>query len=104
MTHTATKVSIITEKLIETGVEKICLDEGATGYTVFDGSGMGSHGLRSRDRPAVVSAFALIKIEVIVADASVAERIAEKVASTYFKDYSGIVYLDRVEVLRREKF
>jgi len=34
----------------------------------------------------------------------VADAIAEQVASTYFRNYSGIVYLEEVEILRREKF
>lgn len=104
MTHQATKISIVTEKLIEAGVEKICLDAGATGYTVFEGSGKGSHGVRTRDRPSVVGAFALVKIEVIVADRATADQIAEKIASTYFQSYPGIVYLETVEILRRDKF
>jgi hypothetical protein len=34
----------------------------------------------------------------------VAEAIAEQVAESYFANYAGIVYIDDVEVLRREKF
>jgi nitrogen regulatory protein PII len=104
MTHIATKVSIVTEKLIEKDIEKVVEQNGAKGYTVFEGSGKGSHGLKSLDRPSVVGAFALVKIEVIVADRAVADAIAEQVATTYFTNYSGIVYLEEVEILRREKF
>lgn len=102
--HNATKIVIVTEKLIEAQVERIVIDAGATGYTVLDGSGKGSHGVRTRDRPSVVADFALVRIEVIVADRAIAEEIAEAVSEKFFTNYSGIVYLDQVEVLRREKF
>jgi len=104
MTHKAMKVSIVTEKRNEKEIERIVEEAGATGYTVFEGSGKGSHGVKSRERPSVVAAFSLVKIEVIVADRETAETIAERVAATYFDDYAGIVYLDDVEILRREKF
>ncbi|MEM1126741.1 MAG: P-II family nitrogen regulator [Bacteroidota bacterium] len=104
MTHHATKISIITEKLNEQQIEQMVVEAGAKGYTVFEGSGRGSHSLKTRSRPSVVDAFSLIKIEVIVADREKADAIVEKIASTYFKDYSGIVYMETVEILRLEKF
>ena len=61
----------------------------------------GEHGL---GRLSLVNAFSLVKIEVIVSSRDVAEAIAERVADLYFQDYSGIVYIDDVEILRREKF
>jgi len=102
MTHRAKKVSIVTEKLNEREIEEIVEAAGATGYTVFEGSGKGSHGVKGRHH--LVNDFALVKIEVIVGTLEVAEAIAEQVAERYFDDYAGIVYIDDVEVLRREKF
>ena len=104
MTYKAKRVSIVTEKLNERDIERIVEEAGATGYTVFEGSGKGSHGVKTRDRPSMVEGFSLVKIEVVVADRETAEAIAERVAATCFKHYSGIVYIDEVEVLRREKF
>jgi len=104
MTYEAMKVSIVTEKLNEREIEEIVEAAGATGYTVFEGSGKGSHGVKTRDRPSLVGDFSLVKIEVIVGDRETAEAIAEQVAETYFRHYAGIVYIDAVEVLRREKF
>jgi len=104
MTYQAKRISIVTEKLNEREIERIVEEAGATGYTVFEGSGKGSHGVKTRDRPSVVGAFSLVKIEVIVADRATAETIAERVADTYFEHYSGIVYIDDVEILRQEKF
>lgn len=102
--HKAAKVVIVTEKLIEEKIEKIIIDAGATGYTVLNGSGKGAHGVRTRDRPSVIADFALVRIEVIVGERAIAERIAEEVSEGFFQNYSGIIYLDEVEVLRREKF
>lgn len=104
MTHKATKIVIITEKLIQDGVAKIIQDAGASGYTVVAAGGKGSRGVRSSGRPAVVDAFANVKIEVITSSREMADRIADEVAATYFENYSGITYLEEVEVLRPHKF
>ncbi len=102
MTYMAKKVSIVVEKLNEREIERIVEAAGAKGYTVFEGSGKGSHGVKNR--PSLVNAFSLVKIEVIVGSLEMAEAIAEQVADTYFEHYAGIVYIDDVAVLRREKF
>ena len=104
MTYKATKITIVSEKLIQSGITRIVEDAGAAGYTVIEGGGKGQHGLRSTDRPKVVGAFGIVKIEVVVADRGVADAIADKVAASYFENYSGIVYLEEVEVLRPKKF
>lgn len=104
MTEKATKVTIISEKLIQADIVRIIEDAGASGYSVFEGGGKGQHGLRPTARPKVVNDFGIVKIEAVVADRSVADTIAEKVAATYFDNYSGIVYLEEVEILRPKKF
>jgi nitrogen regulatory protein PII len=104
MTHEAKKVVIITEKLILEGVLKIVEAEGATGYTVHRTGGKGSRNVRTQDRPRVVDEFTNVQVDVIVSDPSVALRIAEAVAATYFENYSGITYIQDVEVLRPNKF
>jgi nitrogen regulatory protein PII len=104
MTHKAKKVVIITEKLILHNVTKILEDAGATGYTVTSAGGKGSRNVRSDDRTKVVDAFSNVKIETILGDAQAAERIAEQVADTYFTNYSGVTYLQDVEILRPHKF
>lgn len=104
MTHRAKKIVIITEKLILEGVLKIVERAGATGYTVFSAGGKGSRGVRSEDRPRVVDAFANVQVDVITGSDEVAHRIAEEVATTYFENYSGITYLEDVEILRPQKF
>jgi len=104
MTHKARKIVIITEKLIVEGVTRIIEESGATGYTIVAAGGKGSRGVRSMDRTAVVDAFANVKIEVITASDELANSIADKVAAKYFSNYSGITYLEDVEVLRPQKF
>ncbi|MCR9122849.1 MAG: hypothetical protein NXH91_11300 [Phyllobacteriaceae bacterium] len=104
MTHKATKIVIITEKLIVDGVTKIIEEAGASGYTMVQAGGKGSRGVRSSGRPAVVDAFANVKIEVITATREMAEQIADNVAARYFDNYSGITYLEEVEILRPHKF
>ncbi len=104
MTHKATKIVIITEKIIFDGVTQIIEDAGASGYTVVAAGGKGSRGIRSSDRPAVVDAFSNMKIEVITASREMADRIADEVAARYFDNYSGITYLEEVEILRPRKF
>ena len=104
MAHKAKKVVIITEKLILGNVLKIIEDAGATGYTVIAAGGKGSRGVRSEDRPKVVDAFSNVQIDVIVGSDATANRIAEEVANRYFENYSGITYLEDVEILRPHKF
>ena len=104
MTYKARKVVIITEKLILGGVARIIENSGATGYTVTATGGKGSRNIRSADRARVVDAFANVKIDVITGSEEVATRIVDEVAAKYFSDYSGIVYLEDVEILRPHKF
>lgn len=103
MTHKARRVVLVTEKLILDGVVRIIEANGATGYTVVDAGGKGSRNVRSVDHVSVVDAFTNVRIEVVTTPET-AERIAEEVAATYFENYSGIVTLEDVEVLRLWKF
>ncbi len=103
--HRAQKVVIITEKIISKGICQIIEICGATGYTIVDAGGKGSRNIRSTsDRASVVSDFANVKIEVIVKDRTMAEAIMDRVAGKYFQNYSGITYLEDVEILRPAKF
>ncbi len=103
--YKATKVVIITEKLIFEGVARIIEEAGASGYTMVTAGGKGSRGMRSTTgRASVVDAFTNVKIEVITASKEMAEAIADTVAETYFDNYSGVTYLEEVEILRPHKF
>ncbi|ASP39271.1 hypothetical protein CHH28_11550 [Bacterioplanes sanyensis] len=103
--HPAEKVVVITEKLIVKGVVEIIEAAGAKGYTIIAAGGKGSHAFRATsERAAVVDDFSDVKIEVVVNDKSMAEAIMTKITETYFTDYSGITYIEYIEVLRPSKF
>lgn len=102
--HKAMKVVIITEKIILEKVARVIESTGAKGYTVVAAGGKGSRGVRSTNRAAVVDEFSNVKIEVITSSRDAANRIADEVAERFFGDYSGITYLEEVEILRPHKF
>ena len=105
MLHKAVKIVIITEKLISHSVCEVIEEKGATGYTIVAAGGKGSRGKRSTpERSAVIDDFANVKIEVIVKDKPVAEDITDALLRDFFNNYSGITYIEEVEILRPEKF
>ncbi|MEM9816629.1 MAG: hypothetical protein AAF827_09555, partial [Cyanobacteria bacterium P01_D01_bin.6] len=53
MTQRASKLVIVTEKLLLKQIAKIIDEAGATGYTVVDAGGKGSRNVRSSGRPTV---------------------------------------------------
>ncbi|MEL6317414.1 MAG: P-II family nitrogen regulator [Pseudomonadota bacterium] len=103
--YAATKIVIITERSILEGVAALIERHGATGYTYTAAGGKGSGERRTIDRsPQVAGILENIKIEAIVANHEVAERITEAVVATYFGNYSGITYIEPVQILRPGKF
>jgi nitrogen regulatory protein PII len=104
MTQTANRLVIITERLLEKKVTAIIEAAGASGYTVVAADGKGSRNVRSTGQPMVSHGAANIRIEVITSDPELGRRIADQVAEKYFDDYSGIVFMDQVEILRAHKF
>ena len=103
--HRAEKVIIITEKIIAGGVCDILEECGATGYTIVAAGGKGERGVRSTsERASVIEEFTNVRIEVIVNEKSLAETIMNRVYETYFENYSGITYVEDVEILRPRKF
>lgn len=104
MQYQAKKIVIITEKIISDDVTQFIEDLGASGYTLKLAGGKGSRGVRSNDRGALNDANSNIQIETIIIDADLAQDIAEKVADTFLVNYSGIVFLEDVTILRPQKF
>lgn len=103
--HIATKIVIITERTILDAVADLLEAHGATGYTFVAAGGKGSRGKRRIDRaPQITGILENVKIEAIVPDHETAERITEAVVEAYFDNYSGITYLEPVEILRPGKF
>lgn len=105
MTKQASKLVIVTEKLLLNKIARIIDEAGATGYTVVDAGGKGSRNVRSSGRPTVSDSFSNVKFEILTPNRDMAVRISDEVAARFFDDYSGIAYLcDVMEVLHAHKF
>lgn len=104
MAKPASKLVIVTEKLLLKKIGKIIDAAGATGYTVLDAGGKGSRNVRSSGQPTVSGTYANIKIEILTENREMAEDIANKIALEYFDDYSGIAYICDAEVLSAHRF
>lgn len=100
-------MSLITRKLLtivtEAAIEETLLREletlGARGYTITDARGKGHRGRRD----ASWGPNANIRIEVLCDD-STAIAISSALRERYYDNYSMILYLGDVDVLRPEKF
>ena len=104
MTQQASKLVIVTEKLLLKKIVKIIDEAGATGYTVVAAGGKGSRNERTSGQPTVSDTYSNIKIEVLTANRDMALKISDEVAAQFFDDYSGIAYLCDAEVLHAHKF
>ena len=104
MTQKASKLVIVTEKLLLKKISKIIDELGATGYTVVDAGGKGSRNVRSSGRPTVSDTQSNIKFEVLTRDRDIALKISDEVAAQFFDNYSGIAYICDAEVLHAHKF
>ena len=104
MTQQASKLVIVTEKVLLKKIAKIIDKAGATGYTVVDAGGQGSRNVRSSGQPTVSDNFSNIKIEVLTRSRDMALKISDEVAAQFFDNYSGIAYICNAEVLHAHKF
>lgn len=103
MVQQASKLVIVTEKLLLKPITKIIEKAGATGYTVVAAGGKGSRNVRSSGQPNVSDIYSNIKIEVLTADREMAVKISDDVAAKFFADYSGIIYISDAEVLHQHR-
>jgi PII-like signaling protein len=104
MKHNAKLISIMTEKVFEEDILEVLEQEGAKGYTIFEGGGNGSFHLHPAQHLSLVDEFRIVKIEVIVLDIDIADRIATRLMEEYFTDQPGIVSLSDVQIFRTQKF
>ena len=104
MTQQASKLVIVTEKLLLKKIAKIIDEAGATGYTVVAAGGKGSRNVRSSGQPTVSDTYSNIKFEVLTPNRDMALKISDEVAVQFFDDYSGIAYLCDAEVLHAHMF
>ncbi len=104
-TQQASKLVIITEKLLQKKIAKIIDAAGATGYTVVEVGGKGSRNVRSSGEPSRREMNPNIKFEVLTPNRDMAVKISDEVATQFFDDFSGIAYLCNVmEVLHAHRF
>lgn len=99
MAQKASKLVIVTEKVLQKKVTHIIDEAGATGYTVVSAGGKGSRNVRSSGQPNVSDTNTNIKIEVLTVNREMAVKIADEIAAQFFNDYSGISYICDAEVL-----
>ena len=105
MSQQASKLVIVTEKVLQKKIANIIDEAGATGYTVVDAGGKGSRNVRSSGRPTVSDNFSNVKFEILTPSRDMAVKISDEVAAQFFENYSGISYLcDVMEVLHAHKF
>lgn len=104
MAKPATKLVIVTEKLLLKKIAKIIDEAGATGYTVVDAGGKGSRNVRSSGQPSVSDTQLNIKFEVLTENREMAMKISDEIATQFFEDYSGIAYICEAEVLNSYAF
>ena len=100
MDLTARKLlTIVTEAALEETLVRDIESLGARGYTITDARGKGSRGRRD----ATWAPHANIRIEVLC-DAETAHAICTALRERYYDNYSMVMYVGAVDVLRPEKF
>ncbi len=91
-------VTIVAEPVLEPQLVADLKQLGATGWTILEGRGAGSRGMRASDPPG-----ANVRVETIVT-AAVADRVIERVMERYFPYYAVVCYVTTVEVVRGDKY
>jgi nitrogen regulatory protein PII len=104
MAKPAKKLVIITEKILMKKIAQIIDESGATGYTVLETGGKGSRNIRSSGKPNVSDTQGNVKFEVLTPDRDMAENIADQVATKFFLDFAGMIYICDAEVLYGHSF
>lgn len=92
-------LTIVCEGALETQLLDDLETLGAHGYTVTDARGKGSRGRRD----ATWGPHANIRVEVLCAEMT-ARVICAALRERYYDDYSMVLFIADVEVLRPDKF
>jgi hypothetical protein len=98
-THAKKLLVVICEAALEKDLVRDARAFGANGYTLSEVRGGGQHS----EREAAWEADRSIEMK-IVADAAVAERLAQHVLATYAPHYSVVMFTSDVGVFRPQKF
>lgn len=96
--QTLRKVTIIAERVLRDDLIALVKEKGSTGWTLTMVEGEGSRGIRASEWEG-----RNVQLDTLVS-AEVAEAIMDEVGERYFKDWSVIVYVADVEVLRKDKY
>ena len=92
-------VTVVTEAALEATLVREIEALGARGYTITDARGKGSHGKRDATWPKSAN----IRLEVLCG-ADTALAICAALRERYSDNYSMVMYVADVDVLRPEKF
>lgn len=96
--QTLRKVTIIAERVLRDDLIELVKAKGAKGWTLTMVEGEGSRGIRASEWEGLN-----VQLDTLVSP-EVADAIMDEVGSRYFKDWSVIVYVADVEVLRKDKY
>ena len=92
-------ITVICESCLEEPITKAAKEIGASGFTVSDARGSGTHGLRDGSWPENAN----IRIE-ILCDEVIATRILDLLIDMYYVHYKLVTFVTDVGVIRPEKF
>jgi hypothetical protein len=92
-------LTIVCEAALEVALLRDLESLGARGYTVTDARGKGSRGRRD----ATWGPHSNIRVEVLCT-AATADAICKALRERYYDNYSMVLFVADVEVLRPEKF
>ena len=92
------KITIIAERVLRDDIIALLKKHGARGWTLTMVEGEGSRGIRASEWEG-----RNVTIDTLVSP-DLAEHIMDEIGERYFADWSVIVYVTDVEVLRREKY
>lgn len=91
-------LTIICEPVLSSRLIDLARSMGVSGFTTTEVRGEGSAHRHSGENPD-----AKVKIEVL-AEKGLAQKVMDKIAEEYFKNYSVIAYLINAEIFRSTKF
>ena len=92
------KITIIAERVLRDDIIALLKKHGARGWTLTMVEGEGSRGIRASEWEG-----RNVQVDTLVSP-DLAEPIMDEIGERYFADWSVIVYVTDVEVLRREKY
>lgn len=97
--YNAKLLTVTCEILAQKNVKDILAGHNVTGYTSYEAAGKGEKGLRGQGLQDEKN----VKIEAVMREETL-EKVVEEIARTLFADFTIILYVSDVSVVRTEKF